>query len=288
MTAALLLAITSAAAGQNTAPAWTSGSSQDASKASSGMIFSFVPRIYGLTPTEGTGQRLIVTYSIPADRVRGPGSTDYRARVKLTLVAQDGDTVVRVDSIRTLIPLADKRSGVVVGLEEVDLAPGRYDLGLYLGRSDSRVGIETVSRVVDVADLAHESLWVSDLILGHPEDPLGWRREGVPVSLDPLQAFPPGGSIELYYEVVGLPAGAPFQTTVSLTPMGDYGLAYEAEQPPLVAFVYDEVADARFTPLRRTLQLGDLPPGRYRLTVGAAQPGQPEVDRSATIRVLGQ
>lgn len=252
------------------------------------MVFSFVPRIYALTPTNGTGQRLVVTYSIPADRVRQDGSATYRARLRLSLVDQHGDTVALVDSVRALAQVTGNGMAVVTGLEEMDLPPGRFTLGLFLGRSDGRVGIETVSRIVDVVDLSRESLWVSDLVLGHPTDRLGWRREGVPVSLDPLQAFPAGGALELYYEVVGLPPATHFQTTVSLTAMGDYGPAYEADSPPLVAFVYDEVAEARFTPLRRTLQLGDLPPGRYRLTVGASREGREEVSRSATIRVLGE
>ena len=129
-------------------------------------------------------------------------------------------------------------------------------------------------------------MWLSDLVLGRRGAGLAWQRDESVVAIDPLNTYQQQSSIEVYYELVGLPDGAPFETTISLTPVLAYNPAVEDDVDPLVSFGYDEVARSRFTPLRRTFSLGNLPPGRYRLTVTARIPGGEAVTRTTTIRVL--
>ena len=174
-----------------------------------------------------------------------------------------------------------------LGIEELALAPGDYLLNIYLGTRDESIGMETVSRKIAVEDLQRASLWLSDLVLGRGGAGVAWERDGEVVTIDPLNTYEQGSSIEVYYEVVGLPDRAEFETSIAFTPITQYNPVVEESQPPLVSFGYDEVARSRFTPLRRTFNLGDFPPGRYRLTVAAHVPGGPAVTRSTTIRVLG-
>lgn len=252
-----------------------------------GMVFSFIQRIYTLAPNEGVGHRVLVVYAIPARRLDGTERAEsIQARVRLSVIATPEDTVVLTDTVRTLQDLRTADDRYALGLEELNLVPGWHSLRLYLGTWDSRIGLEAGLPPVRVDDLQHTRLWLSDLVLGRSGAGLAWQRDGSVVAIDPLNTFQQESSIEVYYEVVGLPEGAPFETTISLTPVVAYNPVVEEDIDPLVSFGYDEVARSRFTPLRRTFSLGNFPPGRYSLTVTARIPGTDPVTRTTTIRVL--
>ncbi len=255
--------------------------------ARAGMVFSFIQRIYTLAPSEGVGHRVLVVYAIPARRLDGTEPAEpILARVRLSIIATPEDTVVLTDTVRTLQELVMADDRYALGLEELNLVPGRHTLRLYLGTWDSRIGLEAGLPPVNVDDLQHTKLWLSDLVLGRSGAGLEWQRDESVVAIDPLNTYRQESSMEVYYEVVGLPEGAPFETTISLTPVLAYNPVVAEEVDPLVSFGYDEVARSRFTPLRRTFSLGNFPPGRYSLTVTARIPGSDPVTRTTTIRVL--
>ncbi|MCZ6755108.1 MAG: hypothetical protein O7E49_07330 [Gemmatimonadetes bacterium] len=252
-----------------------------------GMVFSFIQRTYTLAPSEGAGHRVLLVYAIPARRLGGTERGEpILARVRLSLIATPEDTVVLTDTVRVLQELATAEDRYAIGLEELNLPPGRHYLRLYLGTWDSRIGLEAGLPAVMVDDLQHTRLWLSDLVLGRQGAGLAWQRDESVVAIDPLNTYQQGSSIEVYYELVGLPEGAPFETTISLTPMLAYNPVVEEDLDPLVSFGYDEVASSRFTALRRTFSLGNFPVGRYRLTVTARIPGGDAVTRTTMIRVL--
>ena len=252
-----------------------------------GMVFSFIQRIYTLAPSEGVGHRVLVVYAIPARRLDGTEPNEpILARVRLSMVATPEDTVVLTDTVRTMQELAMAGERYALGFEALNLVPGRHSLRLYLGTWDSRIGLETGLPPVNVDDLQHTQLWLSDLVLGRSGAGLEWQRDESVVAIDPLNTYRQESSMEVYYEVVGLPEGAPFETTISLTPVLAYNPVVAEQVDPLVSFGYDEVARSRFTPLRRTFSLGNFPPGRYSLTVTARIPGSDPVTRTTTIRVL--
>ncbi len=266
------------------------GESAPESPPTAGMIFNFIPRVYTMAPTEGVGHRVLVVYAIPATRLTGADSNGYEtypAHLRLSVVDASGDSILATDAGRSLVGMASGVDRYALGIEELALAPGDYLLNIYLGTRDESIGMETVSREIAVEDLQRASLWLSDLVLGRGGAGVAWERDGEVVTIDPLNTYEQGSSIEVYYEVVGLPDGAEFETSIAFTPITQYNPVVEESQPPLVSFGYDEVARSRFTPLRRTFNLGDFPPGRYRLTVAAHVPGGPAVTRSTTIRVLG-
>jgi hypothetical protein len=252
-----------------------------------GMVFSFIHRIYTLAPSEGVGHRVLVVYAIPARRLDGIEPDEpIQARVRLSIIATPEDTVVLTDTVSTLQELGMANERYALGMEELNLVPGWHSLRLYLGTWDSRIGLEAGLPPVRVDDLQHTELWLSDLVLGRSGAGLVWQRDESVVAIDPLNTYRQESSMEVYYEVVGLPEGAPFETTISLTPVLAYNPVVKEEVDPLVSFGYDEVARSRFTPLRRTFSLGNFPPGRYSLTVSARIPGSDPVTRTTTIRVL--
>ena len=254
-----------------------------------GMIFNFIPRVYTMAPTEGVGHRVLVVYAIPATRLTGAdadGDAPYLAHLRLSVVDVSGDSILVTDAGRSLVGMASGAEQYALGIEELALAPGDYLLNIYLGTRDESIGMETVAREIAVEDLQRSTLWLSDLVLGRGGVGIAWERDGEIVTIDPLNTYEQGSSIEVYYEVVGLPEGAEFETSISFTPITQYNPVVEENQSPRVSFGYDEVARSRFTPLRRTFNLGDFPPGRYRLTVAAQVPGRPAVTRGTTIRVL--
>jgi hypothetical protein len=260
------------------------------SKPTAGMIFSFIPRVYTMAPTEGVGHRVLVVYAIPATRLTGSYAerdSTYPAHLRLRVVDAFGDSIVAANAGRNLVGMTSGADRYALGVEELALAPGVYSLDLYLGTRDQSIGMETVSRRIAVEDLQQASLWLSDLVLGRRGSGIVWEREEEVVMIDPLNTYEQGSSIEVYYEVVGLPDAALFETSITFTPVTEYNPVVEEHQSPLVSFGYDEVARSRFTPLRRTFNLGDFPPGRYRLTVAAHLPDGPAVTRETTIRVLG-
>jgi hypothetical protein len=243
-----------------------------------------------MAPTEGVGHRVLVVYAIPATRLTSSYAerdSTYQAHIRLRVLDASGDSVVKLDAGRTLIGMTSGVDRYALGVEELALAPGMYLLDLYLGTQDESIGMETVSRKIAVEDLQYASLWLSDLVLGRSASGIVWEREGEVVMIDPLNTYEQGSSIEVYYEVVGLPDAAAFETSITFTPITEYNPVVAEHQSPLVSFGYDEVARSRFTPLRRTFNLGDFPPGRYRLTVAAHLPDGPAVTRATTIRVLG-
>jgi len=262
-----------------------------ADSSGAGMAFSFISRVYTLAPTEGIGYRVLVAYAIPARRLPREGSGDrgWWARIRLTLIDSDGDSLVELDSVRNLSTSWSGGERYAMGLEELNLAPGSYGMQLYLGTLDGRIGLQTGLHELAVADLKEVPLWLSDLVLGREGEGGGleWGRDRERVDVAPLHTYRAGTAIEVYYEVVGLPEGTAFETVISLTPVVAYNPAVREDAAPLVSFGYEETARSRFTPLWRTLNLGDFPPGRYRLTVKAIVAGGPQATRSTTIRVLG-
>ncbi len=283
----LLQAVIAVAVGLTVAGSATAQES-DSDGSGAGMAFSFLPRVYTLAPGQGTGHRVLILYAVPGRRLQaGSGHSDeaLRARVRLSRIDVPADTVVVTDTLKSMLELGSGREIYAVGFEELALVPGRYDFRLYLGAEDGRIGLEASLPPVTVDDLAEAPLWLSDLVLGRLGSGVAWLRDGELIHINPLNTYRQGSSIEVYYEVVGLAEGTPFETIISLTPVRAYNPVVEESLDPLVSFGYDEVARSRFTPLRRTLSLGDFPPGRYRLAVTARKDSL-EVERVASIRVL--
>jgi hypothetical protein len=77
--------------------------------------------------------------------------------------------------------------------------------------------------------------------------------------------------MELYYEIYGLPRGAPVKTEVLVTKEGGGGfLGLFGGHKPAIRLAFQEQADGLQSRFRRTVSLQGLSPGRYWIEVQAA------------------
>ena len=121
-------------------------------------------------------------------------------------------------------------------------------------------------------------LALSDVVTGLPGSPERWIAAGQPFPLNTLGAWRVGADVELYYEVRGLSAGSVYTTTLQVLPG-------EARLKQRVSIRTQDVASGALTPIRRTLGLGALPRGNYRLVVTVEAAGV-SVVREQTILVV--
>src|SRR5690606_7099443 len=144
--------------------------------------------------------------------------------------------------------------------------PGRLRLDA-VAEADSGTGVLLLRDTLDVPD-ADAGLGLSDLVLGRESLGLAWTAgDGEPVALNPIGDFPRSEALELYYEIYGL--GLDLATTELALWRPDRDEASEA--PPAAGardalrLRFEERGTGQVTRARRSVDLGDLPPGAYRL-----------------------
>jgi GWxTD domain-containing protein len=114
-----------------------------------------------------------------------------------------------------------------------------------------------------------EGFSASDLVLGRIGSGLVLRRPDGDIPLNPLQRFPRDGTIELYYELYGLPQARAVETRVSVEPAGGRSLFQRLfGRRRGVNLEYATVTDAPDRArVRQRITLTGLDPGRYVLAV---------------------
>lgn len=211
---------------------------------------------------------VLVVFALPAGKLVGQslahGAVGYP--ITLRLIATDAHgQVARVDTtrrFRSSMPLG--KGQYLFGLEELRLAPGTWNVrllvsqpGLDAGGAIGRIGV-TVPAVNAFA--------LSDLVLGREGSSLTWESPAGVVPLNPLDAFPPKGSAELYYELHGATPGTTYQTDIEVK--GIYG-----DAKGTVHLAFNETAKAALVRTWRSIGLDQLEPGQYRITVTVTDPG---------------
>jgi GWxTD domain-containing protein len=225
-----------------------------------------------------TGQELHVVFALPAERltpVPDSGRVMYPLAFRL-FVADSGDNLVtRLDTTRVFTARAALPAGsFLTGQLIVAVPPGRYRYRLLVLKLGDEAG-DLVARDSVVAEpLDGRAFAVSDLVLGRRGSGLVWTEPPDTVQLNPLAQFPEHGAAELYYEVYGLAAGAPYHTAVRLERTGGRSflsrLLGRKSTPLLLEF--DASADGPLTRVHRALDLRDAPTGSYVLTVQIRDP----------------
>ncbi len=231
-----------------------------------------VARAYALSDPIGQGSRLLLAYAIPGNRlepVSEAAPVTYRVNVR-TLVGTERDSLIAFsDSVRSFrYRHALERGQFLTGAEEFVLPVGRYNLRLIVAQSEHEAGGSAELASLDLPDFRRPRLSMSDLVLGR--EGLGILifngRDSIPV--DPLNTYPVGARVDMYYEVAGIPGGTPYATEIQLVAIedGDDEEALEGRAPD-ITLSFSEVAEAPFTRVRRQVDLGALRPGQYRLRV---------------------
>ncbi len=236
------------------------------------------------------GQRLHLVFAIPGERLDpqpadggiggngGAGGVQYPLQFRV-LVSDSADQVVAsVDTVRVFAAHQTLRSpAYLTGRLSVPVPAGEYFYRLLVKSVDGRAG-DLVAHPLHVERLDPQRFAVSDVVVGREGSGLVWfSPAGDTVRLNPLQRFPSGSGVNLYYEVYGLASGAPYHTVVRLereggrSLFGAIGRLFGGGRSP-VLLEFDAPASGPVTRVQRGIELRDVSKGTYRLTVVISDP----------------
>ncbi len=261
-----------------------------------------VLQIYAVHAAPGRpGGRILIVFAIRGDRLapRPLDSTSTRVAYDLRVhvvsmmhgARVDQDTIQRFMSPR---PLRDGE--FMSGKLELPARPGRQNVRVVLdqpgsagsraaGYSPELAGERGTVVKLDgllVPSPAGDSLSMSDIVLGREGQGESWESPTGPVSLNPLNLYPVGGEVPVYYEVSGLVPGTEYRTQVTIRRAG------VAEDRHAVTIGFRETATSAAQAFRRTVSLAGLSPGSYVVAVSIqAVEGGVAVARGSTINVAG-
>ncbi|HEU4569070.1 MAG TPA: hypothetical protein VFS07_00685 [Gemmatimonadales bacterium] len=220
--------------------------------------------------------RAAVAWAIPGDHLV-PARTEhgvvYPLRWRLTAVDSAGD-VHRAEGELQLAAQDSLVAGQFLsGTLELPLPAGAWQVGVAFWQPDERHG--GAVQVKEVR-LATGAVTLSDLLLGREEELVRWN--GVPVN--PLNTWRRDGTMQVYAELRGVPAGAEYRAAIEVRQLD------HARGRPLVSVTSQARSDGAVTLFRRTLDLGRLRPGTYRLTLRVTAPGGTELARERVFEIL--
>jgi len=235
------------------------------------------------------GQVLHVVFAIPGDRLtpvpNGHGVL-YPLQFRL-IVADPRDSLVgQLDTLRVFSAPQPVRSPTyLTGRLAIPVPPGEYRYRLLIMTPDAGTGTLVRRDSLDVDTLTVARFAASDLVLGLAGSGLQWTTGRDTVLLNPLGRWPQGSVAEMYLELYGLKAGAPYHTVVGLEKPGKHGLF--GKKRPAVMLEFDAAADGPVTRVHRGVDLRRVSTGSYRLTVTLTDPATGRsVSRSAPLQVV--
>lgn len=259
------------------------------------------------TVDPGVGSGLLAVFALPSDglsavaRDSGGSQAMYPIHFRLAAALPSGGGRQDADTLRHFVvdhPLTVGER--LVGTMDLPVPPGRYNVRLTIEEPDSAgyqpAGYEpeqtgTRGAVVgldgiQVPPARSDSLAMSDVILGREGSGLVWvAPDGAAVPLNPLNAYPPSGTVALYYQLIGLRSGTQYETTIALARADD------EKKQTLVSLRSTERATRNWMAVRRQLELPRLKPGHYRLMVTVKPAGSGTgraVSRSGTVNVVDE
>ncbi|MDQ2671004.1 MAG: hypothetical protein M3Y31_10255, partial [Gemmatimonadota bacterium] len=228
------------------------------------LLVVFAARAGGLTPGR-YGEDSVIAYPM---------------RFRLIAERTDG-AVVRLDTTRlyaTRRVLDDDE--FLTGQLAMTVPPGEYRLTVVLGDADWDAGARAGIAGLHVPGA--EPLAMSDLVLGRERSGQVWNAGEVRVPLNPLNTYPEGGAVEVYYQLRGLDVGTRYRTTIEVH-------RREAQdREPSVRVGFDDVATEPVADVSRTVGLGRLRRGEYVLSVTIAGPDGSSVRRRQFLNVTAR
>jgi GWxTD domain-containing protein len=239
--------------------------------------------VVGADSGAGGGQVLHVVFAIPAERLDPlPAAPGEGVRYPLefrVIVSDSADRVVaNLDTVRVFGARQRlQKPSYLTGRLAVPVPAGRYQYRL-LVRSVNGAAGDLVTEPLTVERLEPQRFAVSDIVLGREGSGLVWfSPAGDTVQLNPLQRFPEGSAVNLYYEIYGLELGTPYHTIVRLereggrSVIGAIGRLFGGGRSP-VLLEFDAPASGPVTRVQRGIELRDVPKGTYRLSVVISDP----------------
>lgn len=242
--------------------------------------FVLYTQFFGVGSADDGSGRGVVAFAIPSQGLRGGGTIpDGRTLVpiRFRLTFFDPATGVNrfIDTTRTFATRALDPGTFLSGIFEVPLPAGDWQMGLLAVQDGPGTGGMARQRGVTVT--GGGGLALGDLVVGREGSVPQWDPGTGPMPLNPFNAWPTGGNVELWFELRGLAAGDDYRATFEVEPLarGRRGVRLEAR----------DRASGPITAVRRTIQLRDVEPGEYRLRVTVIADGQ-TVTRERTLTVV--
>ena len=217
----------------------------------------------------GEGQVLVVFAvkgaSLPSRKADADSRIVYPVRLRIIALGKERDTVFRLDTTRMFATTkALTRDEFLTGQAKLPVPAGNYRVRIVVGDERMQVGSAVSLGSLTVPDLDAGELSMSEPVLGRTGSGQLWISPSDTVPLNPLNAYPRGSRVEVYYQVGGMNPGTSYETTIEVRRRGkDDRVSAEFKEESLGPKI------ARF----RTIELGKLPAGEYVLTVNIREVG---------------
>ncbi|HEX6587462.1 MAG TPA: hypothetical protein VF039_00455 [Longimicrobiales bacterium] len=174
--------------------------------------------VYTFRGANGTTD-VVAAFSVPAGRLeseRVSRRTRYRFDVSLILTDPARDTVIRTDD-SVYVEVRRPLDGDHLLFTQIEVAAPPVPMEQRVIMSDATTpGIgQLYTDDIRIPSYAGDSLMLSDIALGQPEQPGGWQRGAVAVALLPTERFP-GNEFDVFYEVYNLPPGSDYRTEIAV------------------------------------------------------------------------
>lgn len=211
---------------------------------------------------DGQGRLLVVIAAKGKDlRYRRVGADSVIAYpVSLRIIARNAETgaVHRLDTTRTFATRRVLREDEFLTAQaQIPVPAGRYVMQAIVADDGWHAGAAIRQDSLVVPDLQAARLTMSDLVLGRVGSGQHWIASPDTVALNPLNAYPAGSSMEVYYQVGGMKAGHTYETRIEVRTRGGKGDRVTAN--------FREEGRAAKAVQFRTMVLGKLSPGEYLL-----------------------
>jgi hypothetical protein len=211
-------------------------------------------QLYGLHPPDGA-PLLLLAFALPTASL--PAVSEQRLTIRLDAMSHRDGTRTTLDT--TLALRANTTDSRYLGaVLTLPLPAGSYAVAALITDMTDGGAVATLDPVRLPSRIG---LQVSDPILGVAGSGLAWWSGTDSIPLNALGAVAQGGSIELTYHQLGMTVGVGYETRYELVRPDDEG------GEPVLALAVREEATQRAIEVRQTLDLANVPPGRYRLRV---------------------
>lgn len=214
--------------------------------------------------TDSNRPVLHVAYAIQGSSLEGTATQRgylYPIHIRLAVADLKGDGIAIMDTTRSFMAANPvPPNGALNGQVTVPVIPGRMVWHLALQQGED-AGSLTPPDTVDAADPTAREIGLSGLALGDRYAGMVWRPTPQDtVYFNPLSSFLRSGTMEMYAEVYGLSADAPFKSeiTVQKRKGGLFG-----GKKAQISIKSDEHATGPLTTFRRSIGLGKLSGGDY-------------------------
>jgi hypothetical protein len=218
-------------------------------------------RTFALGTAQRSDGRALVSFALPMDKLIADTLLDNRilwqAHFALRAFRPSDGTTISVDTVRRFIGTEAPEEGNLTALFELPIGEGRWELSMTVDQGTGAPGAYGLARHLVIESGGRLAL--SDIVPGREGSP-PWTASDGPFPLHPLGTWRVRETVELYYEVYGLEHGDDYRTTIELIPLNP-------RSQERVRISANDRATGSLTPVRKSLGLGRLTSGVYRIVV---------------------